>query len=104
MNIYDVTGTKLKYKPGIVMGGKSLVHDCGVSRSIGYFMEPLLLLGLFSKKPLTIRLKGAPFCCFETIWLMGFFFFFSLWFFVFLFLLNMEFVLAILCYKRLILL
>ncbi|POO01388.1 RNA 3'-terminal phosphate cyclase type [Trema orientale] len=52
------TGTKLKYKPGIVMGGKSLVHDCGVSRSIGYFMEPLLLLGLFSKKPLTIRLKG----------------------------------------------
>ncbi|XP_062082478.1 probable RNA 3'-terminal phosphate cyclase-like protein [Humulus lupulus] len=52
------TGTKLKYKPGIVMGGKSIVHDCGVSRSIGYFMEPILLLGLFSKKPLTIRLKG----------------------------------------------
>ncbi|XP_024017516.1 probable RNA 3'-terminal phosphate cyclase-like protein [Morus notabilis] len=52
------TGTKLKYKPGIVMGGKNLVHDCGLSRSIGYFMEPLLLLGLFAKKPLTIRLKG----------------------------------------------
>ncbi|KAI9115444.1 hypothetical protein K1719_013763 [Acacia pycnantha] len=26
--------TKLKYKPGIVMGGKNLAHDCGVSRSI----------------------------------------------------------------------
>ncbi|KAI5667116.1 hypothetical protein M9H77_16969 [Catharanthus roseus] len=52
------TGTKLKYKPGIVMGGKHLVHDCGVNRSIGYFLEPLIVLGLFGKKPLTIRLKG----------------------------------------------
>lgn len=52
------TGTKLKYKPGIVMGGKLLEHDCGVSRSIGYFLEPLILLGLFGKKPLSIRLKG----------------------------------------------
>lgn len=52
------TGTKLKYKPGIVMGGKYLVHDCGLSRSIGYFLEPLIVLGLFGKKPLSIRLKG----------------------------------------------
>ncbi|KAK3228152.1 hypothetical protein Dsin_008014 [Dipteronia sinensis] len=52
------TGTKLKYKPGTVMGGKNLVHDCGVSRSIGYFLEPLILLALFAKKPLSIRLKG----------------------------------------------
>lgn len=52
------TGTKLKYKPGIVMGGKYLAHDCGLSRSIGYFLEPLLVLGLFGKKPLSIRLKG----------------------------------------------
>ncbi|KAI4296265.1 hypothetical protein L6164_036238 [Bauhinia variegata] len=52
------TGTKLKYKPGTVMGGKHIVHDCGVNRSIGYFLEPLLVLGLFGKKPLTIRLKG----------------------------------------------
>lgn len=52
------TGSKLKYKPGVVMGGKNLVHDCGVSRSIGYFLEPLLVLGLFGKKPLSIRLKG----------------------------------------------
>ncbi|KAH0664404.1 hypothetical protein KY284_029335 [Solanum tuberosum] len=53
------TGTKLKYKPGIIMGGRHLVHDCGVNRSIGYFLEPLILLGLFGKKPLTIRLKVA---------------------------------------------
>ncbi|CAA7405855.1 unnamed protein product [Spirodela intermedia] len=52
------TGTKLKYKPGVVIGGKHLVHDCGLSRSIGYFLEPLILLGLFGKKPLSIRLKG----------------------------------------------
>ncbi|XP_065854635.1 probable RNA 3'-terminal phosphate cyclase-like protein [Euphorbia lathyris] len=52
------TGTKFKYKPGIVMGGKHHVHDCGVSRSIGYFLEPLIVLGLFAKKPLIIKLKG----------------------------------------------
>lgn len=52
------TGTKLKYKPGIVMGGKNLVHDCGVSRAIGYFLEPLIVLSLFGKKPTLIRLKG----------------------------------------------
>ncbi|CAH8271831.1 unnamed protein product [Arabidopsis lyrata] len=52
------TGTQLKYKPGIIMGGKNLVHTCSLSRSIGYYLEPLLLLGLFGKKPLSIRLKG----------------------------------------------
>ncbi|XP_072998054.1 probable RNA 3'-terminal phosphate cyclase-like protein [Typha latifolia] len=52
------TGTKLRYKPGVLMGGKNLVHDCGIGRSIGYFIEPLILLGLFGKKPLSVRLKG----------------------------------------------
>lgn len=46
------------------MGGRHLVHDCGVSRSIGYFLEPLIVLGMFGKKPLTIRLKGMPFTLF----------------------------------------
>ncbi|CAA7061126.1 unnamed protein product [Microthlaspi erraticum] len=52
------TGTQLKYKPGTIMGGKNLVHNCALSRSIGYYVEPLLVLGLFAKKPLSIRLKG----------------------------------------------
>ncbi|KAG0501146.1 hypothetical protein HPP92_001218 [Vanilla planifolia] len=52
------TGTNLRYKPGVLVGGKHLVHDCGLSRSIGYFLEPLILLGLFGKRPLSIRLKG----------------------------------------------
>uniref|UniRef100_A0A453JWX4 Uncharacterized protein n=1 Tax=Aegilops tauschii subsp. strangulata TaxID=200361 RepID=A0A453JWX4_AEGTS len=32
-------------------------HDCGVHRGIGYFIEPLILLGLFGRSPLSIRLK-----------------------------------------------
>ncbi|ESQ42168.1 hypothetical protein EUTSA_v10013826mg [Eutrema salsugineum] len=52
------TGTQVKYKPGIIMGGKNLVHNCALTRSIGYYLEPLLVLGLFGKKPLSIRLKG----------------------------------------------
>ncbi|TYK07873.1 putative RNA 3'-terminal phosphate cyclase-like protein [Cucumis melo var. makuwa] len=52
------TGTSLKYKPGIVMGGRNLEHDCGLTRSIGYFLEPLILLALFGRKPLSIKLKG----------------------------------------------
>ncbi|KAF9665343.1 hypothetical protein SADUNF_Sadunf16G0112900 [Salix dunnii] len=53
------TGTMVQYKPGTLMGGRHLVHYCGESRAIGYFLEPLLVLGLFSKKPLSIRLKGV---------------------------------------------
>eukprot|EP00249_Psilotum_nudum_P009368 c21885_g1_i1 orf=67-1179(+) len=52
------TGTKLKYKPGVIVGGRGLVHDCGTGRSIGYFLEPLIVLGLFGKSPLFITLKG----------------------------------------------
>ncbi len=33
----------------IVCGG-GLVHDCGTSRAIGYFLETLVLLALFAKK------------------------------------------------------
>lgn len=43
-------GTSLRYRPGLVLGGANLQHDCGTSRSIGYYLEPLLLLGLFGKK------------------------------------------------------
>ncbi|KAJ1292874.1 hypothetical protein BS78_01G023700 [Paspalum vaginatum] len=52
------TGTKLRYRPGVIIGGKGLEHDCGVHRGIGYFLEPLILLGLFAKAPIAIRLKG----------------------------------------------
>ena len=42
----------------MIVGGLTQ-HECSTSRSIGYFIEPLLLLGLFGKKPLNITLKGV---------------------------------------------
>lgn len=38
------TGTKLRYKPGMIIGGSELEHDCGKSRGIGWFLEGLLML------------------------------------------------------------
>ncbi|BBH05034.1 RNA cyclase family protein [Prunus dulcis] len=59
------TGNGFKFKPGIVMGGSKLEHDCDVERSIWYFLEPLILLGLFARKPITITLKGT--CCSRSL-------------------------------------
>ena len=54
------TGTSLKYKPGLMVGGHilGLTHACPVSRSIGYYLDPLIKLALFSKKALAITLTG----------------------------------------------
>ncbi len=46
----NLTGTSLRYKPGIVTGGAGLVHECGTTRGIGYFLEPLIVISLFGKK------------------------------------------------------
>ena len=43
-------GTALRYKPGMIVGGTLLDHDCCTSRSIGYYLEPLAILGMFGKK------------------------------------------------------
>lgn len=43
-------GTSLRYKPGVIICGAGLVHDCGTSRAIGYFLEALVPLALFAKK------------------------------------------------------
>ena len=32
------------------MGGQGFVHDCGRSRGIGYFLEPLVYISLFANK------------------------------------------------------
>uniref|UniRef100_A0A453MD65 RNA 3'-terminal phosphate cyclase domain-containing protein n=1 Tax=Aegilops tauschii subsp. strangulata TaxID=200361 RepID=A0A453MD65_AEGTS len=58
IDVNDTGRTKVGYKPGVIVGGKGLEHDCGVHRGIGYFIEPLLLLGLFARSPLSVRLKG----------------------------------------------
>ncbi|CAH0520099.1 unnamed protein product [Peronospora belbahrii] len=51
------TGTKLKYHPGLVLGGR-VVHDCGTGRSIGWFLEVLAALAPFAKLPLHATLDG----------------------------------------------
>lgn len=35
-----------------------MVHDCPTSRSVGYFLEPVIMLAPFSKKPLQLTLRG----------------------------------------------
>ena len=50
-------GTAILLKPGIIAGGP-VTHECPLSRSIGYFMEPVIMIAPFSKKPLDLTLKG----------------------------------------------
>ncbi|KAF9227655.1 18S rRNA biogenesis protein [Gyrodon lividus] len=53
----SVTGTTILLKPGIILGGP-VTHDCPLSRSVGYFLEPLVMLAPFSKKPFQLTLRG----------------------------------------------
>ncbi|KAJ3492332.1 hypothetical protein NLI96_g8 [Meripilus lineatus] len=53
----NVTGTAILLKPGIITGG-NVTHECPLSRSIGYFLEPVVMLAPFSKKPLQLTLRG----------------------------------------------
>lgn len=50
-------GTAILVKPGIITGGP-VTHECPLSRSIGYFLEPLIMLAPFSKKPFHLTLRG----------------------------------------------
>ena len=50
-------GTSLRYVPGLITGGAGLRHDCGRSRAMGYFLEPLVCLSLFGKK---VNILTAP--------------------------------------------
>lgn len=51
------TGTALKYNPGVLQGGV-IEHDCGLSRSVGWFIEGVLPLLPFCKKPTSLTLTG----------------------------------------------
>ncbi|KAG6898336.1 hypothetical protein C0992_009011 [Termitomyces sp. T32_za158] len=53
----SVTGTAILLKPGVILGG-ALTHDCPLSRSIGYYLEPIILLAPFCKTPLQLTLRG----------------------------------------------
>ncbi|KAL1529479.1 hypothetical protein AB1Y20_000425 [Prymnesium parvum] len=56
--VINETGTAIRYRPGIITGGAGLSHDCGTSRAISYFVQPLLLLAPFAKAAVSITLKG----------------------------------------------
>ncbi|PPQ63083.1 hypothetical protein CVT24_005938 [Panaeolus cyanescens] len=53
----SMTGTAILLKPGVITGGP-IQHECPLSRSIGYFLEPIIKLAPFCKKPLQLTLKG----------------------------------------------
>lgn len=54
------TGTCLKFKPGILLGGViKEIHDCGLGRSIGWFIEGILPLAIFSKSNVSISFSGV---------------------------------------------
>uniref|UniRef100_A0A1A7YFG5 RNA terminal phosphate cyclase-like 1 n=1 Tax=Iconisemion striatum TaxID=60296 RepID=A0A1A7YFG5_9TELE len=52
------TGTMLFYQPGLLYGG-SIEHDCNLQRSIGYYLEALLMLAPFMKTSLKATLRGV---------------------------------------------
>ncbi|KAH6918328.1 18S rRNA biogenesis protein [Coprinopsis sp. MPI-PUGE-AT-0042] len=53
----SVTGSAILVKPGVISGGP-ITHECPLSRSIGYFLEPIIMLAPFSKRPFQLTLKG----------------------------------------------
>lgn len=48
----------MHYDPGLLYGG-TIEHDCSTQRSISYFLEPLLAIAPFCKKPLHLTLRGV---------------------------------------------
>lgn len=52
------TGTSFLFHPGVIAGG-TVVHQCPVSHGVGWFLEPMLMLGPWGKKDLQLTLKGV---------------------------------------------
>jgi RNA 3'-terminal phosphate cyclase-like protein len=48
----------LFYQPGLLYGGV-VEHECNTQRSVGYYLEALLMLAPFMKNPLKAVLKGV---------------------------------------------
>lgn len=51
------TGTTLLFRPGQITGGK-ITHECHLTKSLGYYLEPLLVLAPFAQKPANVTLFG----------------------------------------------
>lgn len=60
----NATGTQLRFKPGVLLGGDVETHICSGARSIGWFLEGILPLGPFGKEDLELELQGmTDGCC-----------------------------------------
>lgn len=51
------TGTSVLLKPGVIAGG-SVVHECALTRGIGYWLEWVVVLAPFAKRELSLTLRG----------------------------------------------
>lgn len=51
------TGTEVSLVPGVLIGG-TVTHSCDTARPLSYYLEPVLLLAPFCKRPLYLTLKG----------------------------------------------
>ena len=54
----NFSGTTVTYRPGLIIGGK-VNHTCPTSKAIGYFLEPIICLAPFAKKPMALTLDGV---------------------------------------------
>ncbi|XP_053658782.1 probable RNA 3'-terminal phosphate cyclase-like protein [Anopheles marshallii] len=54
----DRDGCSFVYQPGLLYGG-IIHHDCSTERGIGYYLDMLVALGPFCKKPLQVTLTGV---------------------------------------------
>ncbi|XP_063919917.1 probable RNA 3'-terminal phosphate cyclase-like protein isoform X2 [Zophobas morio] len=52
------TGTSLYFQPGLLHGG-TFSHECSTQRGVGYYLEALVMVGLFCKQPLNATLHGV---------------------------------------------
>ncbi|KAI6196324.1 putative RNA 3'-terminal phosphate cyclase-like protein [Aphelenchoides besseyi] len=52
------TGTQVRFEPGMLNGG-NVEFDCGASRCLSYFLEPLVLLAPFCGRPVEVKLRGV---------------------------------------------
>ena len=52
------TGTSIKFKPGIVMGGR-IDHECGSMKCIGWFIEGIIPLLIFGKERSQVTFSGV---------------------------------------------
>ncbi|GMT33340.1 hypothetical protein PFISCL1PPCAC_24637 [Pristionchus fissidentatus] len=52
------TGTRLRFTPGVLLGGEASLN-CGLTRCISFYLETLLLISPFCKKPLRVKLEGV---------------------------------------------